>query len=98
MENQKVIVLAELPVKAEHIDNVKAIAAATLQPTLAEPGCEAFYQTAKQDDECKLVLFEVFSSKEAFDEHMQANYTKEFFAQLEGKLSAKPSVTYLQQL
>ena len=66
MSHLKFILLVEVPVKAEFLDEVKALCAATLIPTLAEPGCLAFYQTGKQDDPTTLVFFEVFASREAF--------------------------------
>jgi quinol monooxygenase YgiN len=98
MRNNKVIVLAEIPVRAEHVDAVIALSDAALEPTLAEPGCEIFYQTRKKDEPNTLVFFEVFKSKEALDVHMQAAYTKNFFTGVEGKLAGKPVSTVLQQL
>lgn len=98
MSNSKIIVLAELFVKPEHLEEVKALSAATLKPTLEEPGCEAFYQTTKADDANTLVFFEVFSSQEALDLHLEADYTKAFFAGLQGKAAGKPVSTILQHL
>jgi quinol monooxygenase YgiN len=98
MNNTKIIVLAEIPVRPEHLEEVKTLAAATLKPTMEEPGCEAFYQTAKADDPNTLVLFEVFNSKEALDLHMEASYTKTFFADVQSKVAGKPVSTILQQL
>lgn len=98
MRNNKVIILVEIPVSAEHVDAVIALSDATLGPTLAEPGCEIFYQTRKKDEPNTLVFFEVFKSKEALDLHMQAPYTKSFFAGVEGKLAGKPVNIILHQL
>ncbi|GAB3796543.1 hypothetical protein GCM10028819_14330 [Spirosoma humi] len=92
------IILAQVPVKADCLDDVKALCHATLEPTLLEPGCDVFYQTVKEDDPTTLVFFEVFASKEAFDQHMEASYTKAFFAGLQGKLAGKPVSTRLQVL
>ena len=98
MNNAKFIVLAEVPVLPEHWDAVVALSAATLELTLAEPGCEAFYQTQKKDASDTLVFFEVFQSKEAFEIHMETAYTKAFFAGIQGKLAGRPVSTILQQL
>ena len=94
----KFIILAELPVKPEYLEDVKALSMATLIPTLQEPGCESFYQTVKSDDPNTLVFFEVFSSKDAAELHLEAEYTKAFFAGIQGKLSSKPVSSILQQL
>jgi len=98
MNITKIIILAEIPVKAEYVDTVIALSNATLGPTLAEPGCEFFYQTRKKDEPNTLVFFEVFQSKEALDLHMEAAYTKSFFAGVQGKLAGKPVSNILQQL
>lgn len=98
MANSKVIVLAELPVLPEHLEIVKAISAETLIPTLKEAGCEAFYQTAKKDEPNTLVFFEVFKSKAALDLHMEADYTKKFFAAVKDKLAGKPVSVLLSGL
>lgn len=98
MNKSTYIVLAQLSVKAEYLDEVKALCAVALEPTLIEPGCDVFYQTVKEDDPTTLVFFEVFASKEAFDLHMKASYTQAFFAGLQGKLTGKPVSTLLQTL
>ena len=98
MSNTKIIVLAEVPVKPEYLEEVKALSAATLKPTLDEPGCETFYQTTKADEPNTLVFFEVFTSQEALDRHMAADYTKAFFAGVKDRLAGTPVSTILQQL
>jgi len=98
MSTSKYLILAELAVKPECLEEVKALSAATLGPTLLEPGCEAFYQTVKAGEPNTLVFFEVFKSKEAADLHLAQDYTKAFFSSLQGKLAGKPASTILQQL
>lgn len=94
----KYIILAEIPVQSAYLEEVKALAAATLKPTLEEAGCEAFYQTVRSDDPYSLVFFEVFRSKEAHELHLEADYTKAFFAGVQDKVSGKPVLTILNQL
>jgi len=98
MDNSKVIILAEVSIVPEYLEEVKASAAATLTLTLQEPGCEAFYQSSKKDDPNALVFFEVFTSKAAFDFHMEMEYTKAFFASIQSKTTGKPMTTILSQL
>ncbi|WP_170117578.1 putative quinol monooxygenase [Chitinophaga ginsengisoli] len=96
--DDKCIILAEIPVEPVYLDYVKSLAAATLKPTLEEAGCEAFYQTARSDDPNSLVFFEVFRSKDAHDLHLKADYTRAFFAGVQDKTSGKPIITFLNQL
>lgn len=98
MSSSRIILHVEVPILPAYLDEVKVLCAATLVPTLAEPGCEAFYQTTKQNDLTTLVFFEVFVSQEAIDWHMDAPYTKAFFAGIQGKLAGPPITTRLQDL
>ena len=98
MSSRKHIILAILPVKPENLEEIKSLSAETLVPTLAEEGCEMFYQTSKKDDPSTLVFFEVFESKAAADWHREQGYTQKFFTGIEGKLSGEPSLTVLEQL
>src|SRR6266404_4588499 len=75
MENKKIYLLAELAILLGFLEEVKAILAEALPPTLQEPGCEALYETGREDDPHKLVFFEIFSSAEAHEFHLRQDYT-----------------------
>ena len=98
MSAHKVILLVEATVKPEHRDGIVAAANENLPLTVAEPGVEVFYQTARLDNPNTLVFFEVFRSEAAHDLHMQQEYTKKVFQALEGRLAAPPTVTRLIEL
>lgn len=100
MEGNKIYLLAELNVRPGFLEEVKAIFKEALIPTLQEPGCEALYETGKEDDPHKLnlVLFEVFSSAAAHEFHLEQDYTKRLFASLEGKVIGTPTLTKLSAL
>ena len=97
MKNSKVILLAEIPVLPEFLEEVKELSTATIAPSLLEPGCEAFYQTSKEDQPNTLIIFEIFSSQEMFDVHLAADYTKDFMAGIQGKLAGPPLITHLNE-
>ncbi|GAB3590390.1 putative quinol monooxygenase [Hymenobacter daeguensis] len=98
METQKFILLAQVTVRPEFLAEVTALAKATLVPTLQEPGCEVFVQTARKDDPNTLVFFEMFTSEQANELHLAQDYTKAFFAGVQGKVAAPPTMTLLQPL
>ena len=98
MEDQKIYLLAELTIRPEFLEEVKAILKEALIPTLQESGCEALYETGREDEPHKLVLFEVFSSAAAHEFHLQQEYTKRMFASLEGKVLGTPTLTKLSAL
>jgi len=95
MEDKKIYLLAELTVVPGCLDEVKAILKDVLIPTPQEPGCEALYETERQDDPHKLVFFEVFASAAAHQLHLEQDYTKRLFASLDGKLSGTPTLSNL---
>jgi quinol monooxygenase YgiN len=98
MDNQKVYLLAELTILPSCLDEVKAIFREAIVPTLQEPGCEALFETSREDDPHKFVFFEVFSSPEAHRIHLEQDYMKRMFSALEGKLAGAPIMTKLNPL
>jgi hypothetical protein len=56
LEDRKIYLLAEMIVRPEFLDELKAIAKEALIPALQEPGCEALFQTSREDDRHKFVL------------------------------------------
>jgi quinol monooxygenase YgiN len=80
MKDERIYLLAELTILPEFLEEVKAILREALVPTLQEPGCEALYETGRDDDPRKLVFFEVFSSAAAHEFHLEQDYTKRLFA------------------
>src|SRR6266481_7870449 len=98
MEDKKIYLLAELTIRPGFLQQVKAILAEALIPTLQEPGCEVLYETGRKDDPHKLVFFEVFSSAAAHEFHLEQDSTKRMFASLESKVSGVPTLTALSAL
>ena len=98
MEDKKIYLLAELTILPGFLEEVKAIFKEALIPTLQEPGCEALYEAAREDDPHKLVFFEVFSSAAAHKFHLDQDYIMRLFAALDGKVSGVPRLTKLSAL
>jgi quinol monooxygenase YgiN len=98
MNDRKIFLLAELTVLPEFLDEVKAELAEALIPTLQEPGCEALFETSREDNPHKLIFFEVFSSAEAHKFHLEQGHTRRVFSALEGKLAEPTIMTKLNGL
>ena len=98
MSNDKLILLVQAKVLPEHRADLLQALRETLPLTRAETGVELLYPTARKDDPNTLVFFEVFSSQDAHDFHMQQEYTKRFFARFEDGLVGEPVVTNLSEL
>ena len=98
MPNDKLILLVQVKVLPEHRAELLQALREALPLTRAETGLELLYPTTRKDDPNTLVFFEVFSSQEAHDFHLQQEYTKRLFATLEGGLVGEPVVTNLSEL
>jgi quinol monooxygenase YgiN len=98
MPNDKLILLIQGKVLQEHRAEVLQAIRETLPLTRAETGVELVYPTTRKDDPNTVVFFEVFSSQDAYDSHMQQEYVKRFFATIQGGLVGEPVVTNLSEL
>lgn len=82
MTNPRVIMLIEAKIQPRRRAELIDAARQYLPQVRAEPGVEAFYLTARQDDPNKLVFYEVYRSQAAQDFHLQQDFTKKFLATL----------------
>jgi quinol monooxygenase YgiN len=98
MPSDKLILLIQAKVLPEHRAELLQTIRETLPLTRAETGVEFLYPTTRRDDPNTLVFFEVFSSQDAYDSHMQQEYVKRFFATIQGGLVGEPVVTNLSEL
>ena len=98
MPNDKLILLIQAKVLPEHRAEFLQSVRETLPLTRAKTGVELLYPTTRKDDPNALVFFEVFSSQDAYDFHMQQERTKRFFASIEHWRVGEPAVTMLSEL
>jgi quinol monooxygenase YgiN len=82
MPNQKVIMLIEAKIQPQRRAELIEAARHYLPLVRAEPGVEAFYLTARQDDPNTFVFYEIYKSQAAQDFHLQQDFTKKFLATL----------------
>ena len=82
MSNEKVIMLIEAKIQPPHRADLIEAARQYLPLVRAEPGVEAFYLTAREDDPNTFVFYEIYKSKAAQDFHLQQDFTKKFLATL----------------
>src|SRR2546430_12113205 len=82
MRNEKVLVLSEKKMQRAPRANFGEAARQYLPLVRAEPGVEAFYLTARQDDPNTFVFYEIYKSQAAQDFHLQQDFTKKFLVTL----------------
>lgn len=98
MRNEKVIMLIEAKIKPQRRDEIIEAASQYLPLVRAEPGVEAFYLTARQDDPNTLVFYEIYSTQAAQEFHLQQDFTKKFLATLNDAQAAERVRTNLVEV
>ena len=86
--NSKVIMLIEAKIQPERRAELIEAAREYLPLVRSEPGVEAFYLTARQDDPNTLIFYEVYRSQASQDFHLQQDFTKKFLATLKNAQAA----------
>jgi quinol monooxygenase YgiN len=89
MKSPKVIMLIEAKIQPQRRAEVIEAARQYLPLVRAEPGVEAFYLTARQDDPNTFVFYEIYSSQAAQEFHLQQDFTKNFLATLKSAQAAE---------
>ena len=88
MTNEKVIMLIEAKIQPQRRSELIEAVREYLPLVRAEPGVEAFYVTARNNDPDTFVFFEVYKSQAAQDFHLQQDFTKKFLATLKSAQAA----------
>ena len=98
MTNKKVIMLIEAQIQPQRRTELIEALRQYLPLVRAEPGVEAFYVTAQQDDPNTVVFYEIYKSQAAQDFHLQQDFTKKFLATLKSAQAGDRVRTNLVEL
>lgn len=94
----KVIMLIEAKIQPQRRAEVIEAARQYLPQVRSEPGVEAFYLTARQDDPNTLVFYEIYRSEASQEFHLQQDFTKKFLATLKSAQAADRVRTRLVEI
>ena len=94
----KVIMLIEAKIQPRRRAELMEALRQYLPQVRAEPGVEAFYVNARQDDPNTVVFFEIYKSQAAQDFHLQQDFTKKFLATLKSAQAGDRVRTNLVEL
>jgi autoinducer 2-degrading protein len=78
----EMVLIVEFQVKPESLKKFNQLIAVNAKASVAEePGCRQFDVLHNQDDPCHIVLYEVYDSPAAFQDHMGRKHTQTFLSQ-----------------
>ena len=76
------VLIVEFQVKPESLARFNELIAVNAKASVAsEPGCRQFDVLRAVDDPCRIVLYEVYDSEDAFKTHLEQAHTKTFLGQ-----------------
>ena len=76
------VLIVEFQVKPEHLEKFNQLIAVNAQASVREePGCRQFDVLHNQDDPNHVVLYEVYDSAAAFQDHMGRKHTQTFLGE-----------------
>lgn len=94
----KVVLTAEIKVFPGFEQEILAAAEKNWIATRQEQGCESFMLHTGRESKASILVFEIFSSEEAFEFHKHAPHTRAFMASLKGKVEGDaPVLTFYTQ-
>ncbi len=77
-------IVADINVKADQVDLVKAELKKLIAPTLAEEGCVQYDLHQDNDNPAHFLFFENWTSRELWQQHMNSQHLKDYKAATEG--------------
>jgi len=85
-------VVAHIPAKPDHADEVRAILEAFIEPTRREPGCITYVLLQNNADPSDLTFVEEWTDAAALDAHLQTDHIRSGLAKLNDLLSGTPDI------
>lgn len=90
-------VIARLVAAPKKIEELRRAAQAMLEPTHAEEG-NTFYELYESKEGGRLIFNELWTSQDAFDEHVASAHFKKFEAAIKGLLAEPLEINFLKEL
>ncbi len=94
MNDEKIVLIARLKVKADKVEEAKAAALAIVADSRGEAGNINYDIHQSIEDETQFFWHETWANKSALDEHFETPFFKEFFGIVE-QIAADPPQIYV---
>jgi quinol monooxygenase YgiN len=98
MDNDKIVLIARLKVKADKIEETKAAALAIVADSRSEAGCINYDIHQSIEDETLFFWHETWVNKAALDEHFETPFFQGFFKVVEGVAAEPPQINLTRKI
>ncbi len=85
-------VIARATIKADKVDEAKAVFCAIVDPTRNEAGCIQYDLLQSQSNPREFAIVEEWESKELLDQHLQSTHVGEMLSKLPDLVDGPPDV------
>jgi quinol monooxygenase YgiN len=92
MSENSIRVVARFAVKPDHVDHVKGMLAALIEPTRKENGCITYELLQNKNDPTDFTFVEEWTSKATLDQHLATEHIGNCVAQIGEHLKAEPDI------
>ncbi len=92
MNDENIVLIARLKVKADKVEEAKAAGLAIVANSRAEAGCINYDIHQSIEDETLFFWHETWANKAALDEHFETPFFKEFFGIVEQIAAESPQI------
>ena len=98
MNDEKIVLIARLKVKADKVEETKTAALAIVEASRAEEGCINYDIHQSIEDGTLFFWHETWKSKAAIDEHFATPFFGEFFKTVEEVAAEPPQINLTRKL
>jgi len=98
MNDEKIVLIARLKVKADKIEETKQAALAIVEKSRAEDGCINYDIHQSIEDETLFFWHETWKNKAALDEYFATPFFGEFFKTVEGVAAEPPQINLTKKI
>jgi quinol monooxygenase YgiN len=92
MPETSIRVIARFAAKADHVDQVRGILTALIEPTRRETGCITYELLQNKQDPTDFTFVEEWTSKAALDEHLATEHIENCTAKIGEHIETDPDI------
>ena len=98
MNDEKIVLIARLKVKAERVEELKTAALKIVADSRSEAGCINYDVHQSIEDETVFFWHETWANKAAIDEHFATPFFGEFFKTVEAVAAEPPQINLTRKI
>ncbi|MGO7017056.1 putative quinol monooxygenase [Rhizobium leguminosarum] len=96
--SQQLTVIAHLVTRPEKIDEAKTAMLSLIEKTRSEDGCLDYDLHQGNENPMEFTFYEIWKNRQAWEEHMEMSYLKEFVARGDEFFEIEPKILFMAMI